>query len=75
MVATFHLLASCHVACVEVARENNLVLAQRELKSGPLRMHVSELLLAVVAHDALDGSSLWLLIASRHFAVRATTSV
>jgi hypothetical protein len=53
MIATFHLLTTHHISCVEVTGEDDLVFADLELESLPLRVHVAKLLRCQVAHDAL----------------------
>lgn len=54
MVATLHLLAPGHVASVEVARQDYCALVDLERVRGALRMHAPQLLLGLVAHDALN---------------------
>ena len=57
MIAAFHLFASRHVTCVEVTRNSDVGLADFELVGGALRIHVTQLLISVVAHYALDALS------------------
>lgn len=62
ITARFLLFAPCHVSSIEVACYNDAVcFAYLKLKCISLRMHVSQLFVRVIAHDAFDSAAVALL--------------
>lgn len=58
VVATVHLLTASQVTSIEVTRNGHILLADFELVRSPLRVHISQLLVREVSHNALNALSL-----------------
>lgn len=58
MVATVHLLTASQVTSIEVTRNGHILLADFELVRSPLRVHIAQLLVREVSHNALNALSL-----------------
>ena len=72
MIATLHLLATHHIASVEVRCESHFTFGYFEVKCCSLGVHVSKLLSSEVAHDALHllSQSFWGIVSRIFFAFR-----
>ena len=61
VVAAVHLLTACHVSRVKVTCNGHVLLADFEVVRRSLRIHITQLFICEVAHDALNALSLILL--------------